>query len=175
MLSMPAFPILCFVEHYSRRVKTNRMKNMFCEKIIWNRSYSSPMRGSQLHIKISKGLGTSLVAQGQRICLPTHKTQVVFLIREDSTCHRAIKSMHRSCWAQGLEPASLNSWAHKPQLLKSVCPRGRAPQQANPLQGEAYAPRLERSLHSNTARKNPMQQQGPSTAKNKIKLFFKTC
>ena len=38
-------------------------------------------------------LGTSLVVQWLRICLPTQGTQVRSLVREDSTCHGATKSV----------------------------------------------------------------------------------
>ena len=38
-------------------------------------------------------LGTSLVAQWLRICLPVQETWVRALVREDSTCHRATKPM----------------------------------------------------------------------------------
>ena len=47
-----------------------------------------------------------------------------------------------------LEPMSRNYWAFKLQLLKPMCPRACAPQE-KPLQGEAHAPQLEKSLCSN--------------------------
>ena len=39
-------------------------------------------------------LGTSLVVQRIRICLPTQGTLVRSLLWEDSTCHRATKPVH---------------------------------------------------------------------------------
>ena len=39
------------------------------------------------------GLGTSLVAQWLRICLPVQKTRVRALVWEDPTCHGAIKPL----------------------------------------------------------------------------------
>ena len=45
------------------------------------------------------------------------------------------------------ELLSLCSGAREQQLLKPARPRARAPQQQNTLQREAWAPKLERSLH----------------------------
>ena len=53
-------------------------------------------------------LGTSLVAQWLRICLPMQGTRVWSLVQEDPTCHGATK------------PTCHNYWAHVPQLLKST-------------------------------------------------------
>ena len=39
---------------------------------------------------------TFLVVQWLRICLPMQGTQVQSLVREDSTCHRAIKPMYHN-------------------------------------------------------------------------------
>ena len=63
-------------------------------------------------------LGTSLVAQWLRICLPVQGTQVRSLVREDSKCHGAAKPVHDNSWACDLEPMSHKYWAHVPQLLK---------------------------------------------------------
>ena len=43
---------------------------------------------------IFKDLGTSLVVQWLRICLPMQGTQVQSLVREDPTCHRGTKLVH---------------------------------------------------------------------------------
>ena len=48
-------------------------------------------------ILIKKSLGTSLVVQLLKICLPMQKTQVQSLVWEDSTCHGATKLGHHSC------------------------------------------------------------------------------
>ena len=67
-----------------------------------------------------KKLGTSLVAQWLRICLPMQGTRVQALVREDPTCRRATKPMCHNYWACALEPASHNYRACVPQLLKPV-------------------------------------------------------
>ena len=79
-------------------------------------------------------LGTSLVAQWLRICLPTQETWVRSLVREDPTCRRATKPVHQKL-------LSLCSRACEPQLLSSHAttteahaPRARALQQEKPLQ-----------------------------------------
>ena len=68
------------------------------------------------------------------------------LLREDPTCHGAIKPMRHNYWACTLEPASHNYWACVPQLLspratttEARTPRARAPQQEKPPQWEACA------------------------------------
>ena len=66
-------------------------------------------------------LGTSLVAQWLKICLPMQGTQVGSLVREGLTCRGATKPVRHNYWACALEPASYNYWAHVPQLLKPTC------------------------------------------------------
>ena len=63
-------------------------------------------------------MGTSLVAQWLRICLPMQGTWVRALVWEGPTCCRATKPVRHNYWACALEPASHNYWAHVPQLLK---------------------------------------------------------
>ena len=47
---------------------------------------------SQIHVKHKEvSLGTSLVAQWLRMCLPTQGTRVQALVREDPTFHGATK------------------------------------------------------------------------------------
>ena len=70
---------------------------------------------------ISGNLGTSLVVQWLRICLPMQGTRVRSLVQEDPTCHGATKPVHHNYWACTLEPVSHNYWAHVPQLLKPAC------------------------------------------------------
>ena len=65
-------------------------------------------------------LGTSLVAQCLRICLPMQGTWVRALVWEDTTCCRATKPMCHNYWACTLETTSHNYRAHAPQLLKPV-------------------------------------------------------
>ena len=57
------------------------------------------------------GIGTSLVAQWLRICLPMEGTRVQALVREDPTCCRATKSVRHNYWACALEPTSHNYWS----------------------------------------------------------------
>ena len=66
-------------------------------------------------------LGTSLVVQWLRICLPMQGTRVRSLVRQDPTCHGATKPMHHNCWAWALEPASHSYWDRMPQPLKPMC------------------------------------------------------
>ena len=77
---------------------------------------------------LKKELGTSLVVQWLRICLPLEGTWVWALVWEDSTCRRATKPVCHNYWAQALEPASHNYWAR--------APRAHAPQQEKPPQWE---------------------------------------
>ena len=65
-----------------------------------------------------KCLGTSLLAQWLRICLPMQGTRVRALVREDPTCRGATKPVRHNYWACALEPMSHNYWAHVLQLLK---------------------------------------------------------
>ena len=86
-----------------------------------------------IHTNIHK-VGTSLVVQWLRICLPMQGTQVQSLVQEDPTCHRATKPVHHNYWACTLELTSHNYWslhvletsshdywAHVLQLLKPGC------------------------------------------------------
>ena len=62
----------------------------------------------RLSIEDYARLGTSLVAQWLRICLPMQGTQVRALVREDPTCRRATKPTSHNYWACTLEPVSHN-------------------------------------------------------------------
>ena len=80
-------------------------------------------------------MGTSLVVQWLRICLPMQGTWVQSLVREDPTCRGATRSVCHNCWAcepQLLSPRATAAEAH--------VPRARAPQQERSLQWEARAP-----------------------------------
>ena len=48
---------------------------------------------------LKQALGTSLVVQWIRICLPVPGTWVRSLVQEDFTCHRASKPVHHNCWS----------------------------------------------------------------------------
>ena len=56
-------------------------------------------------------LGTSLVMQLLRICLPIQGTQVQSLVQEDPTCHGATKPVRHNYWACTLEPPHHNYWS----------------------------------------------------------------
>ena len=64
-------------------------------------------------------------------------------------------------------------WSPQATMTEAHEPRARALQQEKPLQWEAHTPQLESSLHSPQLEKPHMKQQGPSTAKNKIKINLK--
>ena len=59
-------------------------------------------------------VGTSLVAQWIRICLPMQGTQVQSLAWEDFTCHGETEPVCRNYWAHALEPGSRNYWDRAP-------------------------------------------------------------
>ena len=58
-----------------------------------------------------KPVGTSLVAQWLRICLPVRGIRVRSVVGEDPTCRGATMSMHHNYWACALEPTSHNYWS----------------------------------------------------------------
>ena len=64
-------------------------------------------------------------------------TWVQALVREDPTCHRAIKPMRHNYWAWALEPVLplLSPWA---TTTEARAPRARAPQQEKPPQWQAH-------------------------------------
>ena len=73
-------------------------------------------------------LGTSLVAQWLRICLPMQGTRVQALVQEDPTCSGAVKPVHHNYWACALEPQLLSLRAI---TTEARAPRARAPQQGS--------------------------------------------
>ena len=107
-----------------------------------------------------------LVALWIRICLPMQETQVRSLIREEPTCHRAIRAEHHHCWAWALESRSRDYWGHELQILRPMRPPASALQQEKPPQQEACTPKPESGSCSQLEKK-PVKQQRPSTAKNK--------
>ena len=98
-------------------------------------------------------LGTSLVVQWLRICLPMQGTQVQFLRCGGYTCRAATKSMHQNYWACVWDYWSPHSGAHA--LHKK------------PLQCEAHALQLESGAYLLQLEKARAQKWRPSTAKNK--------
>ena len=95
---------------------------------------------------------TSQVAQGLRIRQPMQGTWVPSLAREDFTCPGATKHKHHNYWAQC---CSLCSAPREATAMRSL---------RTNLDSSPHSPRLE-TAH--------MQQQRPSVAKIKIKIFFK--
>ena len=56
-----------------------------------------------LNSPLEDRLGTSLMVQWLRICLPMQGTWVRSLVQEDPTCRRATKPVHQNCRACALE------------------------------------------------------------------------
>ena len=121
----------------------------------------------QLYFK-NKQIGTSLVAQWLRICLPMQGTRVQSLVREDPTCHRATKPVHHNYWACALEPASHNYWSLRATTTEASVPRARAPQRgATAVRSPHTATKS--SPHSPQLEKARTQQRRPTWPKIKIK------
>ena len=85
-------------------------------------------------------VGTSLVAQWLRICLPTQGTRVRAPVQEDPTCRGTTKPVRLNYGAFALEPASHNYWSPCTTTTEAHVPRDPAPQQEKPQQWEACAP-----------------------------------
>ena len=111
-----------------------------------------------------RGAGTSLVAQGIRICLPRQGTWVQSLVWEDSTARGATKAVHHNCWAHTLESRVL---AWRAATTKAHMSRSRPPKQEKPPQGEAGVLQLESSPCSLQVEKALIEQWRPSAAKHK--------
>ena len=75
----------------------------------------------QLYANKMDNLGTSLVVQWLRICLPVQGTWVRALVQEDHTCHGATKPVHHNYRACVPQLQSLRATTTEPQLLKPVC------------------------------------------------------
>ena len=98
--------------------------------------------------KKQKSLRTSLVVQWLRIHLPMEGMQVWSLVQEDSTCHRATKSMCCNYW--------------------NLHPRAHTPQQGTPLQWEVRASQLESGPSSTQLEKGLHAATKASAVKNKL-------
>jgi len=70
----------------------------------------------------SFSLGTSVVVQWIRICLPMQETQVRALVREDFTCHGATRPVCHNFWACALQPKHCNYWSPHAWSLCSEIP-----------------------------------------------------
>ena len=70
----------------------------------------------------SFSLGTSVVVQWIRICLPMQGTQVRALVREDFTCHGATRPVCHNFWACALQPKHCNYWSPHAWSLCSEIP-----------------------------------------------------
>ena len=104
-------------------------------------------------------LRTSLVVRWIGIHLPVQGAQVSSLVWEDSTCHRAAKQVHCNYWACFLKPASHNYWslyALEPILRSKRSHCNEKP--VHPIKSSSHLLQLEKAC---------MQQQRPSTTKNK--------
>ena len=107
-------------------------------------------------------MGTSLLAQWLRICLPMQGTWVQSLVQEDPTCCRATKPVLHNYWGCALEPASHN--------YRARMPRAHALQQEKP---ESTCTTTKSSPRSPQLEKARALQQRPNAAKNKINKFKK--
>ena len=104
--------ICCLHETHFRsrdtyRLKVRGWKNVFHANGNQKKAGVAILISDKIDFKI-KTVGTSLVAQRLRICLPMQGTRVRSLVRVDPTCRGATKPVHH------------NYWAHVPQLRKPV-------------------------------------------------------
>ena len=101
--------------------------------------------------------GASLLVQWIRIHLPMQETWDQSLVKEDPTCCMATKCDCRSFWACALEPGSCNY--RSPHALKNTfC-------NEKPLQWEAHAPQLQRSLYLPQLAKSLCSNKDPAQPK----------
>ena len=87
-----------------RVVKTNKKQNK-------NKNHNKTNCDSYIYKRNTHQivyLGTSLVVQWLRVCLPMKETRVRVLIWEDPTCRGATKPVRHNYGACALEPASHN-------------------------------------------------------------------
>ena len=110
-------------------------------------------------------VGTSLVVQWLRICLPMQWTWVRALVQEHPTCHGATKPVRHNYWACVLELMSQNYWAHEPQLLMPACLElCSATREATTMRSPCTT--VKNSPSSPQLKKAPTQQWRPNAAKN---------
>ena len=107
------------------------------------------------HLHQKSIVRTSMVVQKFGIHLPVWGTWVRSLVQEDPTCCRAAEhGCHNYCTCV-LEPVCHSYWAHKPQVLESVCPTACGLQQEKPPQWETHALQLESSPHLRQLEESP--------------------
>ena len=120
---------------------------------------------TSIHRVKSHKFWPSQVVQWVRIHLPMQGTRVCSLVKEDSTCLGATKSVCHNYRACALEPVSHN--CNLRAATSDVCtPRACVPQEKTPAtrspctttQSSPYSPQLGKAR---------MQQQRPSTTKDK--------
>ena len=105
--------------HWSKDLKGGSHADIWLE---YSRQRNTKCEGLEVSWRIRMHrLGTSLVAQWLRICLPMQGTRVRALVWEDPTCRGATRPVSHNYWACALEPASHSYWACVPQLLKPTC------------------------------------------------------
>ena len=136
--------------------------DLHCTKVNSRAQSKCPEAGACSRVFSRRQGGTSLVAQGLRICLAMQGTRVRSLVWEDPTCRGATKPVRHNYWACALEPTSHNYWAHVPQLLKSPCSTTR---EATAMRSPRTA--MKSSPRSPQLEKACAQQWRPSAAKNK--------
>ena len=128
-------------------ISAHRIHDLICKKILQTTHTHTIVRTNKLiqqscRIQIHTQnlvVGTSLVAQWLRICLPVQGTRVRSLVQEDPKCRRATKSVRHNYWAYALESTSHNYWSPRATTTEARKPRARAPQE-KPPQWETCAP-----------------------------------
>ena len=106
-------------------------------------------------------LGTSLMIQWLRICLPRQGVQVWSLVREDFTCHGATKPMCHNYWAHAPELVSSN-YSSVHDLGPGLCNKRshHSEKHTTTTRGIPYSPQL---------KKASVQQPKPVEAKKQSK------
>ena len=110
-------------------------------------------------------LGTFLLIQWLRICLPMQGTWVGSLIEEDSTCHRQLEPMyhnHQACMLYGCKPQLMGPCA---MIAEACSPRAHSPQQRSHCSEKPVQCNEEWPSHQ--IEKACEQQSRPSAIKSK--------
>ena len=149
MFFLPSFLTVIISPLWKLRRRDHSSQHMPC----WQ---SLSTTCARTHFKTN--LGTSLVVQWLRICLPMQVTWVRALVQEDPTCCRATKPVHHNYWA--LEPTSHNYWSLGTQSPCSTTREATAMRSpCTVTKSSPSSPQLEKAR---------AQQRRPNTAKNKL-------
>ena len=128
-----------------------------------------PQAGDNVGLRVlRKQPGASLAVQWSRILLPMQETRVWSLAWEDSTYTEATKPVSHNYWACAPEPRSPESPRRETTTERAL--QSHALQPETPPQGEACAPKLERTP-APQPEKSPRSSEDP--AQPRIKTFLK--